>query len=270
MQCLSKKGRCDTYWVDSGGTGLLDKVLLSDGIQEELQMLLEDKPLIKRVVKHIAFDEFEGNLSIFYSLLLFAGYLNAKPENDDFARQTQLQTYFITIPNLELKNIYKDRVVTWIARKLQIPGEDYYGFIDLLVSKKLDQFFTGLAKLLLTSTSFHDLLSERDYHNLMGGILTPLVTRYNVQSNREAGLGRFDHLLIPVWEEYDAAFIFEYKLSKNKESMEADSAKALEQINNNHYDSGIKNHPHVRFITKIGMAFCGKEFRTSIATEALS
>ncbi len=264
MQCLSHEGTCGTYWVDSGGTGLLDKVLLSDKIQEELQMLLEDKPLEKEVEKHIAFDEFESNTDVFYSLLLFAGYLNAKPENDDYAKQTQIPTYFLTIPNLELKNIYRKRVITWITKKFNISGSDYEFFIRLLINNKVDQFMDQLAKCMLSSTSFHDLVSERDYHNLMGGLLAPLATRYIVQSNREAGLGRFDHLLIPIWEEYDTAFIFEYKLSKNKESMESDAKAALAQINDNHYDSDIKNHRHVKFLTKIGMAFFGKEFRAQI------
>lgn len=266
MQCLRHKGICDNYWVDSGGTGLLDKVLLSDKVQEELQMLLEDKPLVKRVVKHIAFDEFETSSTIFYSLLLFAGYLNAKPESDDSAKQTQLQKYYLTIPNLELKNIYTDRVITWISQKLSILGGDYYSLIDLLLDKKTDQFMSQLAEYLLKSTSFHDLVSERDYHNLMGGLLAPLSNRYIVRSNREAGLGRFDHLLIPFWEEYDTAFIFEYKVSKNKESMESDAAKALAQINNNHYDAEVKNYPFAKSTIKIGMAFWGKEFKVVTET----
>ncbi len=264
MQCLSHEGVCSTYWVDSGGTGLLDKVLLSDKVQGELQLLLEDKSLVKRVVKHIAFDEFETNADVFYSLLLFAGYLNAKPESDDEEEHTQTQKFFLTIPNLELKNIYTDRVITWITRKFGISGSDYYSFVDLLTDKKIDQFMQDLAKYLLNSMSFHDLTSERDYHNLMGGILSPLLYRFIVKSNREAGLGRFDHILIPRTEKYNTAFIFEYKLSKNKKSMEADAKAALAQINDNHYDASLKDHPFVQSVIKIGMAFHGKEFQTEI------
>ncbi|MCC8483610.1 MAG: AAA family ATPase, partial [Rickettsia endosymbiont of Labidopullus appendiculatus] len=33
MQCLAHKGKLDHYWLDSGGTGLIDKTLLSDEMQ---------------------------------------------------------------------------------------------------------------------------------------------------------------------------------------------------------------------------------------------
>lgn len=259
MQCIRHKGACDTYWLDSGGTALLDKVLLSDKVQEELQLLLEDKPLVKRVVKHIAFDEFESSSSIFYSLLLFAGYLNAKPENSD--EYEQVQKYVLSIPNLELKNVYIDRVTTWISRKLQIPREDYYGFIDLLLRQKLDQFMEQLNIYLISSTSFHDLVFERDYHNLMGGIFFPLLREYFVSSNKESGLGRYDHILVPRKDSSDTAFIFEYKVSKNKKRMNTDAKNALSQIEDKHYHAEMKNYGHVKNTIKVGMAFYGKEFR---------
>ncbi|MBX9890066.1 MAG: AAA family ATPase [Amoebophilaceae bacterium] len=39
MQCLSHKGKLDNYWIDSGGTALIDKAFVSDEIQEDLQCL---------------------------------------------------------------------------------------------------------------------------------------------------------------------------------------------------------------------------------------
>ena len=83
MLCLSSGGELDHYWLDSGGTGLVDKVLLSDETQEELQLLLEGKGIVKKIYKQISLKEIENNSDIFYSLLVFAGYLNPSLANDD-------------------------------------------------------------------------------------------------------------------------------------------------------------------------------------------
>ncbi len=75
MQCLASKGKLDHYWLDSEGTGLVDKALLSDEMQEDLQELLEGRGIVKKLYKQISLGQIEHNKDIFYSLLVFAGYL---------------------------------------------------------------------------------------------------------------------------------------------------------------------------------------------------
>lgn len=254
MQCLTQGGKLDHYWLDSGGTGLIDTALLSDGIQEDLQLLLEGDGIVKKLYKQISLLEINDNPDIFYSLLVFAGYLNPMLANDD----EEDPRYRLTIPNKEVRNIYVERVIQWVTNKLHIRVGDYDNFIGLLISGKLDHFKKKFTEYLLNSTSYHDLTREKDYHNLIGGLLAPLVRSYKIESNRESGHGRFDHVLIPRENKGDSAIIIEYKVSKSKDDLEPDANLALKQLMDKRYDANIRQYRHVKHITKIGMSFCGK------------
>ncbi|MFU7503298.1 MAG: AAA family ATPase, partial [Candidatus Tisiphia sp.] len=83
MQCLAREGELDHYWLDSGGTSIIDKVFVSDEIQEDLTKLLEGEGIVRKLYKQISLEEIEDNQNIFYSLLLFTGYLNATLANDN-------------------------------------------------------------------------------------------------------------------------------------------------------------------------------------------
>lgn len=255
MLCLSSRGELDHYWLDSGGTGLVDKALLSDEIQEELQELLEGKGIVKKLYKQISLSEIENNTDIFYSLLVFAGYLNPCLANDD----DESPRYRLTIPNKEVRSIYVERVISWVTNKLNIKVSDYDDFVGLLTDQKIDKFKQKFSEYLMNSTSYHDLIKEKDYHNLVGGILAPLTRRYIIESNRESGHGRFDHMLIPRENRGNTAIIIEYKVSETTEDLISTARIGLNQIINRRYDAKIKEYQHVKNIIKIAMAFCGKK-----------
>ncbi|WP_425364108.1 AAA family ATPase [Candidatus Tisiphia endosymbiont of Hybos culiciformis] len=255
MQCLAHKGKLDTYWIDSGGTGFVDKALLSDKIQEDLQSLLEGKGIVKRLYTKISLGEIEDDPNIFYSLLLFAGYLNPLLADDN----PEDPTYRLTIPNKEVRNIYITRVRKWVTNKLNIEINEYDNFIKLLINHQIVQFGEKLQEFLLKSTSYHDMLVERGYHNLMGGILAPLTVQYVIESNRESGRGRCDHMLVPIAGRGDSAIVVEYKIAKTAGNLESVAKEGLDQIARKQYDAKIKEHVHIKKIAKIAIAFYGKE-----------
>ncbi|MCC8483874.1 MAG: AAA family ATPase, partial [Rickettsia endosymbiont of Labidopullus appendiculatus] len=106
MRCLAQKGKLDHYWIDSGGTGWIDHVLLSDEMQQDLNTLLEGKSIVKKLYKQISFADLEDNPNVFYSLLLFTGYLSPLLANDN----KEDPRYSLSIPNREVRNIYVERV----------------------------------------------------------------------------------------------------------------------------------------------------------------
>jgi Predicted AAA-ATPase/PD-(D/E)XK nuclease superfamily len=265
MQCLAHKGKLDHYWLDSGGTGLIDKALLSDEMQKELQELLEGKGIVKKLYKQISLSEIENNTDIFYSLLVFAGYLNPCLANDD----EEYPRYRLTIPNKEVRNIYVERVISWVTNKLNIKVSDYDDFVGLLTDQKIDKFKQKFSEYLMNSTSYHDLIKEKDYHNLIGGILAPLTRGYIIESNRESGHGRFDHMLIPRENRGNSAIIIEYKVSETTEDLISTARIGLNQIINRHYDTKIKEYQHVKNIIKIAMAFCGKEVKLQYQIDSI-
>ncbi|MCC8371837.1 MAG: AAA family ATPase, partial [Rickettsia endosymbiont of Pseudomimeciton antennatum] len=102
MRCLAQKGKLDHYWIDSGGTGWVDNVFVSDEVQQDLNKLLEGKAIVKKLYKQISFADLEDNPNVFYSLLLFAGYLSPLLANDN----KEDPRYSLSIPNREVRNIY--------------------------------------------------------------------------------------------------------------------------------------------------------------------
>lgn len=105
MQCISSK-KLGHYLVDSGGTALIDTVLKSDDIQQDLQRLLENKKVTKYLYKQISLTDINNNKDVFFSLLVFAGYLNAALDNSD----EEYPLYSLSIPNKEIRSVYVNRV----------------------------------------------------------------------------------------------------------------------------------------------------------------
>ena len=110
---------------------------------------------------------------------------------------------------------------------------------------------------MLQSISSLDGANEGFYHGMMLGLCAMLSNRYQVRSNRESGLGRFDIMLLSNVKSMPG-FIYEFKFTRDeKTDLEALAQEALTQINDKKYDTellsaGIKN------IVKIGIGFRGK------------
>lgn len=114
-----------------------------------------------------------------------------------------------------------------------------------------------LDKFMLESISSFDTANERFYHGMMLGLCAVLSNRYQVRSNRESGIGRFDIMLIPRMKNIPG-FIYEFKYTKDeKADLNELADEALKQIEEKKYeteliDAGISD------IVKIGIAFRGK------------
>lgn len=255
MQCLAHKGKLKYYWIDSGGTAFIDKVFVSDEIQADVQELLAGRGIIKKLYRQISLADIARNKDIWYSLLVFAGYLNPWLNNDN----EEKPRYLLTIPNKEVKEIYVERVLGWLAIKLNMDSDAYDNFIALLIDQQIDQFGEKLQDYLLHSTSYHDLSQEKDCHNLMGGLLAPLVSHYTIASNKESGYGRCDHILTPIAGRGDHAIIIEYKVVKDKKELDPIAKAGLAQIQDKQYEAAIKQQPHVKKMSKISLAFLGKQ-----------
>ncbi|WP_425364545.1 AAA family ATPase [Candidatus Tisiphia endosymbiont of Mystacides longicornis] len=255
MLCLDTRGKLDHYWLDSGGTSLVDKALLSDGMQEDLQSLAAGKAIISPIVKQISFADINKPVGLF-SLLLFSGYLNPvakKPEED---------IYELSVPNKEVRYIYNARMLQWVTDQLQIDHSRYYSFATLLPAGKIEQFKERLQELLLNATSFYqtgEKKAELFYSGFMLGLINTLASDYIIDSERETGSGRADIVLLPKIGKSDNAIIIEYKICKSPDILESVAKEGLDQIVKKKYEAKIKEHSHVQKIIKISMAFCGKE-----------
>jgi PD-(D/E)XK nuclease superfamily len=103
----------------------------------------------------------------------------------------------------------------------------------------------------------------------MLGLINTLTPSHIIESEAESGGGRADIVLIPHNGKGDQAIIIEYKVSKKKEDLALMARTGLEQIIDKRYDLKIKQHPHVKKILKIAMAFCGKEMDLQYQVDAI-
>ncbi|WP_367364258.1 AAA family ATPase [Candidatus Tisiphia endosymbiont of Nedyus quadrimaculatus] len=254
MQCLAHKGKLDHYWLDSGGTGIIDKALLSDEMQQDLQLLASGKSIISQITKQINFNDINSRSGLF-SLLLFSGYLNP------MVIELEENVYELSAPNREVKHIYNARLLQWVSNKLQIDSSLYYPFATLLPACRLEAFKERLQELLLNATSFHQTgnkKAELFYSGFMLGLVNMLSSAYIITSEQESGSGRADIIMIPKIGKEDKAIIIEYKIAKNTEDLALVAQMGLKQIIDKQYDTKIKEHSHVKKIIKLSMAFCGK------------
>ena len=85
--------------------------------------------------------------------------------------------------------------------------------------------------------------------------------QYKIRSNRESGDGRYDISMLPRENKYPG-MIMELKWGKDLSDEELDtlSAEALNQINENAYDTEIKEE-RIPDIIKFGIAFSGKKLK---------
>ena len=105
--------------------------------------------------------------------------------------------------------------------------------------------------LLRKTISYHDY-KEDFYHAFLAGIFTG--AGYSVESNREHGEGRSDVVVYDIAN--GRAAVFEAKVSKNIEKMEADSDTAIRQIADRMYTKELEEEYDQIF--SYGIAFFKK------------
>ena len=256
MSCLRNEGVLDHYWMDSGGTALVDQALLADGVQEDLQTLATGGAIEMPIMKKISFDDITSSIGLF-SLLLFSGYLNPE-EGDAISRH-----YKLAVPNFEVQTIYEERLLKWLAQKLRLNDKELFNLMGLLAAGKIEEFEEELRTLLAVAASFFQTGKKNGeifYNGFMFCLLTLLSAKYTIESEQESGEGRPDVMLIPKIDKGGTqAFVIEYKISKEVADLEAAAKAGLAQIIEKQYTTKVKEHAHVKSILQVAMAFCGKD-----------
>ena len=107
--------------------------------------------------------------------------------------------------------------------------------------------------------SYHDFSgsSEQVYHALVLGMLVWLSNSYEIRSNRESGLGRYDIMFKPV-EQGRQGIIIEFKKLEDKDDPSQILDQALKQIDDKQYSVDLKASG-ISDILKIAVVFKGKE-----------
>ena len=239
------------FWQSTGSNEIIGEIIATATLKitEGLHRLLCGEKLTTYIDTSVIYPEIQNNPYTIYSFLLVAGYLKVVtvyPQNDgNFMCD-------VAIPNKEIACVYEKEILNRTNQNsvaISISQAIFSGD-----AKKLQSL---LEDFMLQSISSMDGANEGFYHGMMLGLCAILGNRYQVGSNRESGIGRFDVQLTPLVNGIPG-FIFEFKHTNDDHvNLETLADRALHQIDEKKYDTELRNSG-VKAIIKIGIAFRGK------------
>ncbi|MBP6104070.1 MAG: AAA family ATPase [Gammaproteobacteria bacterium] len=262
LNCIDDKGALKDYWIKTGSETLLNTIFAESGpsVKEKLSLLISGSSIESVIDDYISFDQMKegGKEEVLWSLLWALGYLKTIGEP---TQSGTLNKYHLMIPNYEVDSSYRNIFIRFID-SLEY-SDKYHNCLNYLVKGDINSFVEWLQDFMLSNASYFDLQKENSYHMLMLGMSSIVKGTHDIQSNKETGIGRPDLILIPKDKNNHLGIIIEFKgaeTEKNTEHYEKLAEEGLEQINQKHYDLGLKGLPHIQKILKLCLVFYGKQF----------
>ena len=254
LMCIKNGGDSDTYWSNTSDNLLLKKIIgaASPTTKMDLEQLFRGEPVIKRIEGSIVFPDLSEKSDLFWSLLLYSGYITYT----HFRVKDDKKEWFLVIPNKEVKQMLADLIKDIFHAS--ILGEQAQLLLKALVQGDVSSFSRLLQSFIQKNMSAFDITNdepEKSYHLFVLGILLMLEGDYEVKSNGESGLGRYDIMIIPK-NIHVPGIIIEFKKvwSDSKETPETVAQKALDQILLKNYKQELTNRG-VHTIIAYGIAF---------------
>ncbi|MBA2369225.1 MAG: AAA family ATPase [Candidatus Protochlamydia sp.] len=256
LNCIANKGALEPYWVNTSENALIKQLIAqgTDDFKADMEQLLKGGIIEKNIEDGIVFSQLSQSPIAVWSLLLFCGYLTLD-QKPSYGAPCHLR-----IPNKEVSELYRSIIIDWFEKSIH--EHKYHMLLNSLITGDIDTFSQLFQEFMISSVSVFDVPSaesEKIYHGFILGMLIGLRDRYEIKSNRESGLGRYDVLLIPK-NPNDLGIVMEFKKIGRfeKTTLEAAVESALKQIEDKQYaqeliDRGIQR------ILYLGFAFEGKE-----------
>lgn len=243
------------YWVQTSANTIIQEILktYNDDTYRNLHALLGKTEVQSIVRTNIIYPKLKEPQTNILGFLLMTGYLKSTSTELD-ARGDYICR--LSIPNKEIKTIYYNEILSLLTEDI---GENtVMNLANALYDKDAAKIKEALNKFMLKTISYYDNLKENYYHGLMLGLLAIGESNYDIRSNRESGLGRYDIQLIPK-KSVLPGIIIEVKAADKDAGVELSklAQTALKQIDEKKYDTELCAQG-VNDIIKYGVAFKGK------------
>ena len=241
------------YWKNTSHNGiLLTFVKRTDfDIAGKFEKLLNNGTIEQTISDELTYDTLHSTEDNLWSVLLMTGYITkADPEEEG-------DTVSLKIPNKEITSIFQDSVARYFTDTVNTDT------IRLLIESlwEKDDIRSGeiLSCLLWDTISYNDY-HEDYYHAFLAGVFVG--RGYEVESNKEQGLGRPDIFLKD--RRNRRAIIIEAKKSGKEADMRKDCDKAIKQIIDGKYAEGLYGYKQ---ILCYGVAFFRKQAKVKLIRE---
>ena len=255
-----KFGKYEPYWANTSSNSLVSK-LVREGdpeIKKSFEILMNGGAIETTIDEQVAFGEIGKNKNAVWGLLYATGYLKAVS-----SRMSEgITVNSLKITNFEVKACFNQLVLRWFENA----GENYSYFVKALLEGNIDDMMDTLTEICESMISSFDgsgkSAPENFYHGLVLGLLVELRESYEIRSNRESGLGRYDVMLRPK-DKNNNAVIIEFKSKRRSEktkSLEELADLALKQIADKKYETELIDAGYDKNkIKKFAFVFAGKE-----------
>lgn len=257
---IADEGRLQPYWVNTSDNALIKDLILNStfDFKSRIELLLQDIPFETIIDDHIVFQYLNANETAVWTLFVMAGYLKVIAQNET----DQGLFCSLAIPNREVRNLYRRIIETWLSDGRALNW--YNQFLQELLNGNVERVQKYLSDILLQVASIYDMAREPEafYHGLMLGLTASLYNEYEVKSNREAGFGFYDIVIIPK-DSKKLGIVIELKIAEDTQ-LEKVAKDALQQIHDRQYATELDSRG-IKGILKLGIAFSKK--RLEIASK---
>jgi hypothetical protein len=262
LACLGADGAIEPYWVNVGGDRQLRALITKAGanLHEQQAKLLQGKTISARLEKALALSDLKLSDRPTLSLLYMAGYVNALPQENNGPDEYE-PVYHLRIPNKEVHRGFKRIIDNWMPT--QGGNSEMILAFNALLGGDISLFGRKLQTIAATIFSYYDTKGAKPecfYHGFLLGLVYQFSATYNILSNREAGDGSADIILLPKEaQKGQKGIILELKRAQDSSrQLEKLAEAAYQQLEEKRYHQ-LPQADNANGWLKVGIAFSGKE-----------
>lgn len=249
MSALKKRenAKPKNYWKNTSHNGiLLTFVKRTDfKVRGKFEILMNGGTITQTISDELTYDTLHSSEDNLWSVILMTGYLTKADAGEEG------ETVRLKIPNREIASIFEDTVVKLFQDTMD--DNCRKDMMEALWRGDEQEASEAISNLLWKTISYNDY-HEDYYHAFLAGAFVGL--GYEVESNKEKGLGRPDIFLKD--DDNRRVIIIETKRSKKEDNLDQDCDRAVSQILSKKYAEGLYGYTQ---ILCYGIAFFQKEAR---------